>query len=104
MLEMKIRLIGATLVLISLKFHEASELCDADASNDQSIEEPIPIDWTLNTLEQDDPKLIKTLKDKYLVPRPDQNKEPLNIRDQFKSAKALGGQFGQAYAVDDIFK
>jgi hypothetical protein len=59
------------------------------------------IDWSLNDLRQDDPKLIQILKEKYLI---GPNNKALNLTHP-PSNKALEGQFGQPLYLDEnIFK
>ncbi len=59
------------------------------------------IDWSLNQLSQDDPKLIQILKEKYLI-RP--NNKPLNLT-RMPSKNVLNGQYGQPVILDEkIFR
>ena len=57
------------------------------------------IDWSLNDLSQDDPRLIKLLQEKYLI---EPNKKALNLTLPM-SASLLKGQFGQPYELDKQF-
>jgi hypothetical protein len=70
---------------------------DCSISNDNIETEEI--DWSLNDLSQDDPKLIQILKQKYLV-RP--NKKPLNLTHPV-SSKTLKGQYGQPMLIDEQY-
>ena len=57
----------------------------------------LDIDYSLNDLRQDDPKLIKILKDRYLIP-------PSNMPYNFSSPSVeLDGQFGQPSYVSKTF-
>ena len=81
-----------------------SEETENDGSNDGKnecsiIDETEDIDRSLNKLSQDDPKLIQTLKDKYLI---GPNNKPLNLRRP-PSNKLLKGQFGQPEYLDENF-
>ena len=67
-------------------------------SNDDNIETE-EIDWSLNDLSQDDPKLIQILKEKYLI-RP--NNKPLNLTNPV-SSKTLKGQYGQPMLIDERY-
>ncbi len=71
---------------------------DCSISNDNNIETE-EIDWSLNDLSQDDPKLIQILKEKYLV-RP--NNKPLNLTHPV-SSKTLKGQYGQPMLIDEQY-
>ena len=68
-------------------------------SNDDANIETEEIDWSLNDLSQDDPKLIQILKDKYLI-RP--NNKPLNLTNPV-SSKTLKGQYGQPMLIDERY-
>jgi hypothetical protein len=57
------------------------------------------IDWSLNDLSQDDPKLIQILKEKYLI---QPNKKPLNLTNPPSSNK-LKGQYGQPIFLDEKY-
>ena len=57
------------------------------------------IDWSLNDLEQTDPKLIDIIRTKYLI-GPENPVKAYNFTDR-KSKKLLTGQFGQAATIDD---
>ena len=59
------------------------------------------IDPELNQYEQDDERLIQILRRDYLVP-PDPKKK-LFLSQPMSSGK-LGGQYGQAYEVDEMYK
>ena len=58
---------------------------------------PETIDLSLNNLDQDDPSLIKILRDKYLI-KP--SKKELNLNNPM-SSKTLNGQFGQPFELDE---
>ena len=58
---------------------------------------PETIDLSLNDLDQDDPSLIKILRDKYLI-KP--SKKELNLNNPM-SSNTLNGQFGQPFELDE---
>ncbi len=74
---------------------KSSETADSD------IEEGV-IDPSLNGLPQDDPELIRALQERFLVPPPEGN-APINFKGPL-GPQVLGGQFGQPYRVDEIYK
>jgi hypothetical protein len=57
------------------------------------------IDWSLNKLRQDDPRLIQVLKEKYLI---QPNNKPLNLT-RMPSKNVLQGQYGQPLILDETF-
>jgi hypothetical protein len=57
------------------------------------------IDWSLNDLNQDDPKLIQILKDKYLI---GPNNKTLNLAHPV-SSRTLKGQYGQPMLIDEKY-
>ena len=57
------------------------------------------IDWSLNDLNQDDPKLTEILQEKYLI-RP--NKKPLNLSRPTSNGN-MKGQFGQPLILDEKY-
>ena len=87
MLQTSFAVVAVTLfVAVSASSMDDLEYCDGDdcheiivESNkisDEAIEVVGDIDESLNELEQDDPKLIEAIKEKYLVPP---SKEPYNF-------------------------
>ena len=58
---------------------------------------PETIDLSLNNLDQDDPRLIKILRDKYLI-KP--SIKALNLNNPM-SSNTLNGQFGQPFELDE---
>ena len=61
---------------------------------DQVLEEDI--DWALNDLSQDDPELVRIVKERYLI-KP--SKKPINLTKP-ATAKTLQGQFQQPILLD----
>ena len=55
------------------------------------------IDWSLNELSQDDPILIQTLREKYLI---QPNNKPLNLT-RMPGKNVLRGQYGQPVVLDE---
>ena len=87
MLQTRFAVVAVTLfVAVFASSMDDLEYCDGDdcheiivESNkisDEAIEVVGEIDESLNELEQDDPKLIEAIKEKYLVPP---SKEPYNF-------------------------
>ena len=50
------------------------------------------IDEALNSLEQDDPRLVEAVRERYLVPP---STQPYNWGKRHRSRLELGGQYGQ---------
>ena len=82
---------------------------DSCASTEKSvIPNEIIIDESLNELSQDDPRLIKILKEKYLVPpSKDDYNLPINndewdayAHEEEKAYPMTFGQYGQPRAID----
>jgi hypothetical protein len=71
--------------------------CNSVNNKDQIVENDI--DWSLNSLEQDDPRLISVLKEKYLSSPP---KKPYNL-NQGGSLKSISGQYGQSIFLDEKY-
>ena len=65
-------------------------------------DEQVVLDPRLNRYQQDDPRLIKTLREKYIIPRPKSGKRPKLV--WATSTQNMMGQFGQAGVVDDLYK
>jgi len=72
------------------------KVCPAFFDSNIEIEE---IDWSLNELSQDDPKLIQILKEKYLI---QPNKKLLNLALS-PSSNNLKGQYGQPMFLDETY-
>ena len=90
------------LCVIQSSNESENETCDKKSEKcDDGMEEGF-IDWALNDLEQDDPKLIEILKERYLIPPPSKDKK-LNLYGN-ASPSHLRGQFGQPFKVDEILK
>lgn len=66
------------------------------------MEDGISYHSDLIGLHQDDPKLIKAIKDRVLIPPPIPKKK-LNLVVPLTSFR-LKGQFGQSYAMEEIFQ
>lgn len=82
---------------------------DAFCSRDNcDIKREIIIDESLNQLSQDDPQLIKILKEKYLVPPSEEEYNlPINsdewdvyMHEEDKAYPVSFGQYGQPRAID----
>ena len=60
--------------------------------------------WGLNWLSQKDPKLIRFIKEKILIP-PSRVKQPLNLLEPFDKKKPWKhqGTHGEALAVESIY-
>jgi hypothetical protein len=91
------KLLMATLIMFFVSGEDENQVCKKNISEEDIVEGDI--DWSLNSLKQDDLELIKILKDKY-VNRP--SKKPYNLV-QGGSTKSLGGQFGQAFFLDEHY-
>ena len=78
-----------------------NEVCHSgngdEGCNKEAIEEVGVIDESLNNLEQDDPKLVQILKEKYLIPP---SQEAYNFSK--KAHLDLRGQFGQPLLIEHM--
>jgi predicted Fe-S protein YdhL (DUF1289 family) len=72
----------------------SNTICEDCSNNENEI-----IDWSLNELNQEDPKLIKILQEKYLI-RP--SKKQLNLTRP-ASNRSLKGQYGQPLLLDEKY-
>ncbi len=63
------------------------------------LAEELEIDWSLNELDQDDPKLIQIIKEKYLIPPSD---KPYNFSQTPDNKLDLSGQHDQPISVSNI--
>lgn len=82
---------------------DAGDPCEGNECStglDEGVEE-LRIDESLNEYDQEDERLIEILKNEYLV-SPDSKKSI--FLSQKPSSKSLGGQFGQPYEIDDMYK
>lgn len=70
--------------------------CDAYDDDCNDIDEKLTIDWSLNELKQDDPKLIQIIKDKYLIPP---STEEYNFTVPVNELN-YGGQYTQPTTID----
>jgi hypothetical protein len=64
----------------------------------QSLNDEI-IDWSLNQLEQDDPKLVQILQENYLVKA---SVKPINLTNPASSI-TLSGQYKQPILLDSDY-
>ena len=62
-----------------------------------------PIDWTLNKLEQDDPKLVEAVRDIYLV-SPSKAPYSWKVEDAGLSDRLLAGQYGQPMLIRNMLR
>ena len=80
-------------------------LCEERVSCEKGVckddVEELRINAELNEYEQDDERLIEILKNDYLV-KPDPSKKLW--LSQNPTSSSLGGQFGQPYEIDDMYK
>ena len=58
------------------------------------------IDYSLNELDQNDPKLIQIIKDRYLIPPPDAEKNPMELPE---GEVDTSGQFGQVKILEEKY-
>ena len=75
-------------------FEQDGVIDQACSIKDQVLEEDI--DWALNDLSQDDPELVRIVKEKYLI-KP--SKRPINLTKPATVA-TLQGQFQQPIILD----
>ena len=61
------------------------------------------IDYSLNSLDQADPRLVQAIKDRFLLLNPPQKWKKLKLRNP-ATFKVLKGQFGQPIIVDELYK
>ena len=75
-----------------------SEYCDKASC----VEKGVPIHWDLIGLDQDDPFLIQSIKNKVLLPPP-KNGRKLKLKQPI-GRKLYYGQHGQSFKVDDFLR
>lgn len=80
----------------------AAILWDVTTVLSHHTEEAHTIDESLNELDQEDPRLINFIQERILI-TPDPQKK-LNLTRKHLSHSVLGGQFGQPYVVDKLYK
>ena len=73
---------------------------ELDVTCDENKRTSLYIDEELQTLRQDDPKLIQIIKEKYLHPP---SSMPYNLSNTRMRLDWMDGQFGQAKIVEDEF-
>lgn len=103
------KLISFAALAITLSMCENDD-CGCDIGDDGCVPADVAevadnIDYSLNVMEQDDPRLIEAIRERFLMPPPpDPKKRPRRLAQKATSAKALQGQHGQPHYVDSLFK
>ena len=94
-------------MLISFQIYstESNSYSYVDELNSNEKEFSPKIHWDLNWLKQDDPKLIKFIKDNLLIP-PNITEQGLNLRNQYNDKEPWKhqGQNGEALLIEYVLE